>query len=61
MDVFPSFLLSQEEGNGFGVYHITNILSIEGLEDGDEVIIYGIVDSTIVAIPRIIATIIEVK
>ena len=48
IDVFPSFLLSQEEGDGFGVYHISNILSVDGLEDGDEVIVYGTVDSTIV-------------
>lgn len=44
MDVFPSFTLTQEEGNGFGIYHITNVLSVEGLKDGDTVKIYGTVD-----------------
>lgn len=44
MDIFPSFTLTQEEGDGFGIYHITNLLSIEGLKDGDYVKIYGTVD-----------------
>lgn len=62
MDVLPSFLLSQKEGDGYGMYHITNAISLEGLEDGDIVIIYGLVDGTSDSgMPRIIATIIEPK
>lgn len=44
MDIFPSFLLTQEEGEGFGIYHISNVLSVEGLKDGDKVKVYGVVD-----------------
>jgi len=60
MDDFPSFLLSQKEGNGYGVYHITNMLSIKDLKDGDTVKIYGCiegVDKT--SAPKIVATVIE--
>lgn len=57
MDVMPSFLLYPEEG---GVYHITNVLGYEGLEDGDIVTIYGVVlGTTDAGIPKIITRIIE--
>lgn len=44
IDVFPSFLISQKEGEGFGMYHVTNIRSIKDLKDGDIVKVYGTVD-----------------
>ncbi|MBS4958920.1 MULTISPECIES: hypothetical protein [Clostridium] len=44
MDIFPSFTLTQEEGEGYGIYHISNVLSVEGLKDGDKVKVYGVVD-----------------
>lgn len=60
MDVFPSFILSQKESNGFGMYHITNVLSVKGLKDGDNVKIYGTIDGTAKdSMPKIIATVIE--
>ena len=63
LDVFPSFILSQEEDKGFGVYHISNILGKEGLKDGDEVKIYGVVsgEKNKSGMPVILATIIEKK
>ena len=60
MDLFPSFLLTQEEGEGYGMYHITNILGIEGLKDGDIVKIYGVVDGkNDSGMVKITATVIE--
>ena len=62
MDSFPSFLLSQKEDDGYGIYHISNMLSFPNLKDGDNVIVYGVLDGVDKSgIPRIIATIIEVK
>ncbi|WP_206153060.1 hypothetical protein [Clostridium cadaveris] len=63
MDLFPSFTLTQEEGTGVGMYHITNILSVEGLKDGDTVKIYGVVDEepSKAGLIKITATIIEKK
>lgn len=52
-------MLTQVEGDGFEIYHITNVLNLEGLENGDNVIVYGSVNGTIVGLPRIMATIIE--
>lgn len=60
MDLFPSFMISQKEGEGYGMYHITNVLSIPDLKDGDYVKIYGTVDGTNnVGIPKIVSTVIE--
>lgn len=60
MDVFPSFTLTQVENGGYGMYHITNALSIPDLKDGDTVTIYGIVSGTdSTGAIKIIATIIE--
>lgn len=60
MDLFPSFLLSQKEGDGYGVYHVTNVLNVPDLKDGDTVKVYGTLkgkDKT--GGPKINATIIE--
>lgn len=60
MDNFPSFTLNQKEDNGYGIYHITNILSIKELKDGDNVKIYGTVDGNAKdGSPKITATVIE--
>lgn len=61
MDVFPSFLLSQKEGDGYGMYHISNLLDIKGLKNGDNVKVYGTVDKELSkdGIIKINATIIE--
>lgn len=61
MDIFPSFVLTQNEGDGFGMYHITNILGIEGLKDGDQVKLYGTVsgEKNKAGMPIIITTIVE--
>ncbi|MCT4593186.1 MAG: hypothetical protein N4A57_02780 [Anaeromicrobium sp.] len=67
MDVVPSFLLSQKEGDGYGIYHIANVPAFIGkdgnikLKDGDIVKIYGIVDAETAkdGSIRIVATSIE--
>lgn len=62
-DIFPSFTLTQEEdGGGYGMYHILNILNVEGLKEGDYVKIYGVVDGeNNMGLTKISATIIEKK
>jgi hypothetical protein len=60
VDIFPSFVLSQKEGNGYGMYVISNMLEIKGISDGDKVKIYGVVDGTDkTGMIKIVATIIE--
>lgn len=60
MDLFPSFMIAQKEGNGFGMYHVANLLDIKDLKDGDSVRIYGSIDGTDqTGITRIVATVIE--
>jgi hypothetical protein len=44
IDPFPHFLISQKEKDGYGLYHITNILNIKNLKDGDKVKVYGVVE-----------------
>lgn len=62
MDVFPSFVLTQKEGEGSGMYHISNVLDVKGLKDGDNVKIYGVVNGTNDSgIIKISATIVEKK
>lgn len=59
-DIFPSFALSQVEGEGYGVYHITNALSVPDLKDGDSVIVYGVVTGVSnLGAPKISATVVE--
>lgn len=62
MDVFPSFMLSQEEGDGYGIYHVSNALSVPDLKDGDYVKVYGLVDGTNnVGMIKILATVVELE
>jgi len=42
----PSFLLSQKEGSGWGIYYIVNTSSIVDLKSGDTVKVYGYVSDT---------------
>ncbi|EDT84662.1 hypothetical protein [Clostridium botulinum] len=61
LDIFPSFMLTQKRENGYGVYHVRNVLSVQGLKDGDTVKIYGIVEEKDkeTGMPIISATVIE--
>jgi hypothetical protein len=62
MDLFPSFTLSQQEGTGYGMYHIVNILNVPNLKDGDTVKIYGTLDGKdTTGMTKITSTVIEKK
>lgn len=56
------FMLSVEEGDGFGVYSVTNLNTVEiPLEEGQTVTVYGTFDGAEegTSMPMITATIIE--
>ena len=60
MDLFPSFTLVQKEGEGNGMYHISNVLGVKGLKEGDYVKAYGVIDGeSNVGLVKIAATVIE--
>ena len=62
MDLFPSFTLSQKEGDGYGMYHVRNVSDSKDLKDGDTVKVYGkIGEPNASGMPTIMCTVIEKK
>ena len=58
---YPTFMLSQKESNGYGIYYVYNMKNVKGLKDGDTVKIYGTIKGTdkLGFIPSIAATIVK--